>query len=135
NGGVFLPPWGKIEQWLISVQHDEAGIDRFVDNFARFAAAVGSRREAGPRASPPGRALVTGRRPGRRSGHGTGRRAGCPRWTAMPLRRYGPPLPGGSCLVPVAGVRVLTERSVSALGSAWRREHGPSGSNVTPGTV
>src|SRR6266567_5111100 len=21
NGGVFLPPWGKIEQWLISVQH------------------------------------------------------------------------------------------------------------------
>jgi glutamate-1-semialdehyde 2,1-aminomutase len=43
NGGVFLPPWGKIEQWLISVQHDEAGIGRFVDNFARFAAAVGAR--------------------------------------------------------------------------------------------
>jgi glutamate-1-semialdehyde 2,1-aminomutase len=42
NGGVFLPPWGKIEQWLISVQHDEADIDRFVANFARFAAAVGS---------------------------------------------------------------------------------------------
>ena len=30
NGGVFLPPWGKIEQWLISVQHDEADIERFV---------------------------------------------------------------------------------------------------------
>ncbi|HET6876482.1 MAG TPA: aspartate aminotransferase family protein [Jatrophihabitans sp.] len=43
NGGVFLPPWGKIEQWLISVQHDEADIDRFVANFATFAAAVGSR--------------------------------------------------------------------------------------------
>jgi glutamate-1-semialdehyde 2,1-aminomutase len=42
NGGVFLPPWGKIEQWLISVQHDEADIDRFVANFARFAAAVRS---------------------------------------------------------------------------------------------
>ena len=42
NGGVFLPPWGKIEQWLISVQHDEADIDRFVANFAHFAAAVGS---------------------------------------------------------------------------------------------
>jgi glutamate-1-semialdehyde 2,1-aminomutase len=42
NGGVFLPPWGKIEQWLISVQHDEADIDRFVANFATFAAAVGS---------------------------------------------------------------------------------------------
>jgi glutamate-1-semialdehyde 2,1-aminomutase len=42
NGGVFLPPWGKIEQWLISVQHDKADIDRFVDNFASFAAVVGS---------------------------------------------------------------------------------------------
>jgi glutamate-1-semialdehyde 2,1-aminomutase len=40
NGGVFLPPWGKIEQWLISVQHDEADIDRFIDNFGTFAAAV-----------------------------------------------------------------------------------------------
>ncbi len=40
NGGVFLPPWGKSEQWLISVQHDEADIDRFVANFAGFAAAV-----------------------------------------------------------------------------------------------
>jgi glutamate-1-semialdehyde 2,1-aminomutase len=40
NGGVFLPPWGKIEQWLISVQHDELDIDRFVQNFGVFAAAV-----------------------------------------------------------------------------------------------
>jgi glutamate-1-semialdehyde 2,1-aminomutase len=40
NGGVFLPPWGKIEQWLISVQHDEADIDRFLSNFAVFAAAI-----------------------------------------------------------------------------------------------
>jgi glutamate-1-semialdehyde 2,1-aminomutase len=40
NGGVFLPPWGKTEQWLISVQHDEADIDRLVENFAAFAAAV-----------------------------------------------------------------------------------------------
>jgi glutamate-1-semialdehyde 2,1-aminomutase len=40
NGGVFLPPWGKIEQWLISVQHDESDIDRLVANFAAFAAAV-----------------------------------------------------------------------------------------------
>ncbi len=38
NGGVFLPPWGKIEQWLISVQHDEADIRRFTENFAAFAA-------------------------------------------------------------------------------------------------
>ena len=40
NGGVFLPPWGKIEQWLISVQHNEADIDRLVANFADFARAV-----------------------------------------------------------------------------------------------
>jgi glutamate-1-semialdehyde 2,1-aminomutase len=42
NGGVFLPPWGKSEQWLISVQHDEADIERLIANFATFAAAVGS---------------------------------------------------------------------------------------------
>jgi len=41
NRGVFLPPWGKTEQWLISVQHDEADIDRLVENFAVFARAVG----------------------------------------------------------------------------------------------
>jgi glutamate-1-semialdehyde 2,1-aminomutase len=40
NGGVFLPPWGKIEQWLISVQHDEPDIDRLVTNFGVFARAV-----------------------------------------------------------------------------------------------
>ena len=42
NGGVFLPPWGKIEQWLMSVQHDEADIDQFIRNFATFAAAARS---------------------------------------------------------------------------------------------
>jgi len=40
NGGVFLPPWGKTEQWLISVQHDDADVDRFLANFERFAQAV-----------------------------------------------------------------------------------------------
>ena len=42
NGGVFLPPWGKVEQWLLSVQHDKADTDRFAANFARLAAAVGT---------------------------------------------------------------------------------------------
>jgi glutamate-1-semialdehyde 2,1-aminomutase len=42
NRGVFLPPWGKIEQWLISVQHDQGDIDRLVDNFSVFAQAVGA---------------------------------------------------------------------------------------------
>jgi glutamate-1-semialdehyde 2,1-aminomutase len=36
NGGVFLPPWGKVEQWLVSVQHQDEDIDRFVTNFGRF---------------------------------------------------------------------------------------------------
>ena len=40
NGGVFLPPWGKIEQWLISVQHDATDIDRFLANFAGFARTI-----------------------------------------------------------------------------------------------
>jgi glutamate-1-semialdehyde 2,1-aminomutase len=40
NGGVFLPPWGKVEQWLISVQHDESDINQLVANFRSFAAAV-----------------------------------------------------------------------------------------------
>jgi len=42
NGGVFLPPWGKVEQWLLSVQHHHDDVDRFAANFARFAAAVPS---------------------------------------------------------------------------------------------
>jgi glutamate-1-semialdehyde 2,1-aminomutase len=40
NGGVFLPPWGKVEQWLLSVQHHADDVDRFAANFARFADAV-----------------------------------------------------------------------------------------------
>jgi glutamate-1-semialdehyde 2,1-aminomutase len=37
NGGVFLPPWGKIEQWLISVQHTNDDVDRFIGNVAHLA--------------------------------------------------------------------------------------------------
>jgi glutamate-1-semialdehyde 2,1-aminomutase len=40
NGGVFLPPWGKAEQWLLSAQHTTADVDRFLGNFAAFADAV-----------------------------------------------------------------------------------------------
>jgi glutamate-1-semialdehyde 2,1-aminomutase len=40
NGGVFLPPWGKVEQWLLSVQHDTDDVDRFATNFAGLASAV-----------------------------------------------------------------------------------------------
>jgi glutamate-1-semialdehyde 2,1-aminomutase len=38
DGGVFLPPWGKSEQWTISVQHTDADVDRFLENLERFAA-------------------------------------------------------------------------------------------------
>jgi glutamate-1-semialdehyde 2,1-aminomutase len=40
NGGVFLPPWGKIEQWLLSVQHTDADVDRFLDNVETLAQRV-----------------------------------------------------------------------------------------------
>jgi glutamate-1-semialdehyde 2,1-aminomutase len=39
-GGVLLPPWGKSEQWLLSVQHTEEDVDRFLDNFERFGRAL-----------------------------------------------------------------------------------------------
>ena len=40
NGGVFLPPWGKAEQWTLSVQHSTQDVQRFLDNFETFAAAL-----------------------------------------------------------------------------------------------
>jgi glutamate-1-semialdehyde 2,1-aminomutase len=40
NGGAFLPPWGKVEQWLLSMQHDQSDVDRFAANFRRFVSQV-----------------------------------------------------------------------------------------------
>jgi glutamate-1-semialdehyde 2,1-aminomutase len=37
NRGAFLPPWGKVEQWLMSVQHTDDDVDRFVANFSHLA--------------------------------------------------------------------------------------------------
>jgi glutamate-1-semialdehyde 2,1-aminomutase len=42
NGGVFLPPWGKAEQWMLSVQHTESDVERFLRNFTAFAGALRS---------------------------------------------------------------------------------------------
>jgi glutamate-1-semialdehyde 2,1-aminomutase len=42
NRGVFLPPWGKGEQWLLSVQHDDVDVDRYLDTLDGFAAVIGS---------------------------------------------------------------------------------------------
>ena len=40
NGGVFLPPWGKCEQWTLSVQHGDDDVDRFLANLDTFATAL-----------------------------------------------------------------------------------------------
>jgi glutamate-1-semialdehyde 2,1-aminomutase len=40
NGGAFLPPWGKVEQWLITMQHDQADVDKFAANFRTFVTMV-----------------------------------------------------------------------------------------------
>jgi glutamate-1-semialdehyde 2,1-aminomutase len=42
DGGVFLPPWGKAEQWMLSVQHSSEDAAKFLENFARFARALRS---------------------------------------------------------------------------------------------
>ncbi len=40
NRGVFLPPWAKGEQWLISVQHTEEDIDRYLETLDEFAGVI-----------------------------------------------------------------------------------------------
>jgi glutamate-1-semialdehyde 2,1-aminomutase len=40
NGGVFLPPWGKVEQWTLSVQHRDDDVDLFLANLEGFASAL-----------------------------------------------------------------------------------------------
>ena len=40
NRGVFLPPWAKGEQWLISVQHSHEDIDRYLETLDGFAGVI-----------------------------------------------------------------------------------------------
>jgi glutamate-1-semialdehyde 2,1-aminomutase len=40
NRGVFLPPWGKGEQWLVSVQHTDEDIDRYLETLDGFAGLI-----------------------------------------------------------------------------------------------
>jgi glutamate-1-semialdehyde 2,1-aminomutase len=42
NRGVFLPPWGKGEQWLLSVQHNDEDVDRYLETLDGFAAVISS---------------------------------------------------------------------------------------------
>jgi len=41
NRGVFMTP-GDEEQWTLSVQHTEIHIDRYLDAFGEFCAALAS---------------------------------------------------------------------------------------------
>jgi glutamate-1-semialdehyde 2,1-aminomutase len=43
NRGVFLPPWGKCEQWTLSVQHTDEDVDRYLENLDGFTAKVGTK--------------------------------------------------------------------------------------------
>jgi glutamate-1-semialdehyde 2,1-aminomutase len=40
NGGVFLPPWSKGEQWLISAQHTDEDVDTYLATLEKFAIAL-----------------------------------------------------------------------------------------------
>jgi glutamate-1-semialdehyde 2,1-aminomutase len=40
NRGVFMAPWGKSENWTLSVQHSESDVRRYVDNFQQMADAI-----------------------------------------------------------------------------------------------
>jgi len=42
NRGVFLPPWAKGEQWLISVQHQIEDIERYLETLDGFAGVIAS---------------------------------------------------------------------------------------------
>ena len=44
NRGIFMPPWTKGEQWLISVQHTETDVDAYLETLEVFARAVRGRR-------------------------------------------------------------------------------------------
>jgi glutamate-1-semialdehyde 2,1-aminomutase len=40
NRGVFLPPWSKGEQWLLSVQHGDDEVDRYLETLDGFATLI-----------------------------------------------------------------------------------------------
>jgi len=40
NRGVFMAPWGKLENWTLSVQHSEEDVRRYVENFEHLGKAL-----------------------------------------------------------------------------------------------
>ena len=41
NRGVFMAPWGKSENWTLSVQHSEDDVRRYINNFDELGKALG----------------------------------------------------------------------------------------------
>ncbi len=41
NRGVFMAPWGKSENWTLSVQHSEEDVRRYINNFDELGKALG----------------------------------------------------------------------------------------------
>ncbi len=41
NRGVFMAPWGKSENWTLTVQHSDEDIQRYIDNFDVVGKAIG----------------------------------------------------------------------------------------------
>jgi glutamate-1-semialdehyde 2,1-aminomutase len=42
NRGVFMAPWGKSENWTLTVQHSDEDIQRYIDNFDVVGKALGA---------------------------------------------------------------------------------------------
>jgi glutamate-1-semialdehyde 2,1-aminomutase len=40
NRGVFMAPWGKSENWTLSVQHSDEDVQRYIDNFDELGRAL-----------------------------------------------------------------------------------------------
>jgi glutamate-1-semialdehyde 2,1-aminomutase len=40
NRGVFMAPWGKSENWTLSVQHSDEDVRRYVNNFEELGKAL-----------------------------------------------------------------------------------------------
>ena len=121
NGGVFLPPWGKAEQWTLSVQHTADDIDLVVANLERFARDLPRMTTCpavDPRPPRAGRPAGTARRADRtRSGTSSSSAAGTTGSPARPIS----PRPAARC-------------SCSSAGSGSAARARSSSRSPTPGT-
>ena len=84
NGGVFLPPWGKMEQWTLTVQHrPTTSTAPRPTSTASPATSTGELRVRGARRSEPPEQLGCGRTRG--TSQASGRRRSVSTWTPGPI--------------------------------------------------